>query len=66
MTGGNGDRLEFSYLAGVRSGPARYAFADGSVEVSTGPEGTSSTVSIAQQTQKYFWGECKRQHIMKF
>ena len=56
MTGGNGDRLEFSYLAGVRSGPARYAFADGSVEVSTGPEGTSSTVSIAQQTKKYFWG----------
>jgi hypothetical protein len=34
LAGSNGDRVEFSYVAGVRSGPAVYHFADGSVEVS--------------------------------
>jgi hypothetical protein len=34
-SGSNGDRLEFSYRDGVRSGPAVYYFADGSKEVET-------------------------------
>ncbi len=32
-SGSNGDRLEFSYKDGMRSGPAVYHFADGSKEV---------------------------------
>jgi hypothetical protein len=34
-SGSNGDRLEFSYKDGMRSGPAVYYFADGSKEVDT-------------------------------
>jgi hypothetical protein len=32
--GSNGDRMEFRYEGGVKSGPALYYFADGSLEVS--------------------------------
>ena len=31
--GSNGDRLEFTYINGVKSGPATYKFSDGSIEV---------------------------------
>ena len=31
--GSNGDRLEFTYINGVKSGPAKYKFSDGSIEV---------------------------------
>lgn len=35
LKGSNGDKLEFSYVGGVRVGAAVYTFADGSQEVST-------------------------------
>ena len=34
--GKTGDRLEFNYANGVKTGPATYRFADGSVEVNFG------------------------------